>query len=83
MAEKNDRKWLQNYEALIVHVAETGHFPDTHTIGNNWVRYQRKRLKVGLMTGEQKKLFEGLAASRSDSHTGGRKKSIRQAQETQ
>lgn len=69
-----DEKWLANYEAVKAHVAETGHFPDKHTIGNNWVRYQRKRLKAGLMTEEQKRLFEELAVSRSDSHTGGRKK---------
>lgn len=74
MATKNDVKWLVNYEAVKDHVAETGLFPDKHTIGNNWVRYQRKRLKAGLMTEEQKQLFEELAASRSDSHTGGRKK---------
>lgn len=69
-----DEKWLANYEAVKAHVAETGHFPDKHSIGNNWVRYQRKRLKTGLMTDEKKRLFEELAASRSDSHTGGRKK---------
>lgn len=69
-----DEKWLANYEAVKAHVVETGHFPDKHTIGNNWCRYQRKRLKAGLMTEEQKRLFEELAASRSDSHTGGRKK---------
>ena len=73
MASKSDEKWLANYEAVKAHVAETGHFPDKHTIGNNWVRYQRKRLKAGLMTDEQKRLFEEMAASRSDSHTGGRR----------
>lgn len=71
---KNEQNWMANYEAVKAHVAETGHFPDKHSIGNNWVRYQRKRLKAGLMPEEQKRLFEELAASRSDSHTGGRKK---------
>lgn len=74
MATKNEDKWMANYEAVKAHVAETGHFPDKHTIGNNTIRYQRKRLKAGLMTDEQKVLFEELAASRSDSHTGGRRK---------
>lgn len=74
MASKNDEKWLANLEAVKAHVAETGHFPDKHSIGNNWVRYQRKRIKAGTMPEEQKRLFEELAASRSDSHTGGRKK---------
>ena len=71
---KNDEKWMANYEALKAHVLETGHFPDKHTTLNNWVRYQRKRLKAGLMTDEQKRLFEELAASRSNEHTGGRRK---------
>ena len=71
---KNEDKWMANYEAVKAHVAATGHFSDKHTIGNNWVRYQRKRLKAGLMTEERKLLFEELAASRSDSHTGGRKR---------
>lgn len=31
----NEDKWLANYEAVKAHVAETGHFPDKHTIGNN------------------------------------------------
>lgn len=65
---------MSNLEALKGHVAESGHFPDKHTRLNNWVRYQRKRLKAGLMTEEQKQLFEELSASRSDSHTGGRRK---------
>lgn len=38
---KNEEKWMANYEAVKAHVAETGHFPDKHIIGNNWVRYQR------------------------------------------
>lgn len=71
---KNDDKWLENYKAVKAHVAETGHFPDKHTVGINWCRYQRKRIKAGTMPEEQKRLFEELAASRSDSHTGGRKK---------
>lgn len=79
---KNEEKWMANYEAVKSHVAETGHFPDKHSIGNNWCRYQRKRLKAGLMTEKQKQLFEELAASRSDSHTGGRKKMITNETET-
>lgn len=43
-------------------------------IHNNWYRYQRKRIKAGIMPEEQKTLFLNLAASRSDSLTGGRKK---------
>ena len=70
----NDEKWMSNYLELKAHVVETGHFSNKHTKLNNWVRYQRKRLKAGLMREEQKRLFEELATSRSDSHTGGRKR---------
>ena len=66
--------WIANYEALKAHVAQTGHFPNKHTKLNNWCRYQRKRIKAGIMSIEQKDLFEALAASRSGEHTGGRKK---------
>ena len=70
---KNEDKWFEIYEAVKAHVAETGHFPDKHSVGNNWVRYQRKRIKAGTMPEEQKRLLEELAASCSDAHTGGRK----------
>ena len=63
--------WQTNFEALKAHVAKTGHFPNKHTKLNNWCRYQRKRMKAGLMPEEQKVLFEALAASRSNEHTGG------------
>lgn len=65
---------MANYEALKAHVLETGHFFPKHNTLCNWVKYQRKRLKDGLMTEEQKRLFLELAESRSKSHTGGRRK---------
>ena len=68
--------WIENFEALKAHVEQTGHFPNKHTHLNNWCRYQRKRIKAGIMPEEQKNLFEALAASRSSEHTGGRKKKI-------
>lgn len=70
----NESNWYRNFEALKAHVAETGHFPDKHSILNNWCRYQRKRIKAGTMPEEQKTLFEELAASRSTAHTGGRRR---------
>jgi len=66
--------WLSNFEDLKAHVAQTGHFPNKHTKLNNWCRYQRKRIKTGLIPKEQRMLFETLAATRSDEHKGGRKK---------
>lgn len=74
MASKNDEKWLANFEALKAHVAETGHFADKHTVLNNWVRYQRKRIKAGTMPEEQRVMFEVLEKMRSGEHTGGRKR---------
>ena len=68
--------WQANYELLKVYVDQTGHFPNKHTKLNNWCRYQRKRIKAGIMPAEQKKLFESLEGSRSGEHTGGRKNKI-------
>lgn len=61
-----EERWQSNYEALKAHVARTGHFPGKHTRLNNWCRYQRKRIKAGIMPDEQRALFEELAASRGD-----------------
>lgn len=61
---KNEEKWLVNYKALKAHVAETGHFPDKHTIGNNWGRYQRKCIKAGMLEDWKQELFEELVARR-------------------
>lgn len=69
-----DENWLANFEALKAHVAITGHFPDKHSTLNNWVRYQRKWMKAGIMPEEQMRMFLELAESRSNGHTGGRKK---------
>lgn len=69
----NEDNWLTNYEELKAYVLETGHFFDNHTRGNNWVKYQRKRIKAGTMPEEQKRMFEALEKMRSGAHTGGRK----------
>ena len=52
--------WQTNFQALKEHVAQTGHFPNKHTKLNNWCRYQRKRIKAGMMPDEQRVLFEAL-----------------------
>lgn len=57
--------WQSNFEALKTYVVQTGHFPNKHTKLNNWCRYQRKRIKAGVMPEEQRILFEELAATRS------------------
>lgn len=71
---KNYEKWEKHYEELRAHVEARGHFPDKHTKLCNWVKYQRKRIKAGVMPDDQRQLFEDLANSRSHEHTGGRKK---------
>lgn len=68
--------WQENFEALKAYVAQTGHFPNKHTRLNNWCRYQRKRMKTGLMPEEQRLFFEALSERRSNERTGGRKKKI-------
>lgn len=74
---------MQRYEELRAHVAAHGHFPDKHTTLCNWVKYQRKRQKAGLMSEEQNRLFEALAESRSGAHTGGRRKKNAAAESSQ
>lgn len=75
MATKNDENWMMHYNELKAYVAVHHHFPVRHTTLNNWIRYQRKRIKAGTLPEEQKRLFEELAASRwMEEHTGGRKK---------
>lgn len=70
----NEEKWLANYEELKARVLENGHFFPKHHRLNNWVRYQRKRIKAGIMPDNQRKLFEELENMRSCEHTGGRRK---------
>ena len=76
---KNDNNWFFSFEALKEYIAEH-HLLQSKDSGLNakyllnWVKYQRKRMKVGLMSEEQKYMLETLLDSRSKEHTGGRKK---------
>ena len=58
----NTSRWQSNFEALKAHVSQIGHFPNKHTKLNNWCRYQRKRIRAGLMPEKQRAMFEALAA---------------------
>lgn len=82
MASKNDDKWLTNYEALKAYILERGHLPDKHVVENrsllSWAKYQRKKIKEGSLDEEKRELFESLLATRSNEHTGGRRKLINQ-----
>ena len=78
MASKNDAKWHQNYEALKVYILQRGHLPDKHVVENrallSWAKYQRKKIKEETLDEEKRELFEALLSSRSNEHTGGRRK---------
>lgn len=78
MASKNDSNWHQNYEALKAYIQEQGHLPDKHVVTNrsllNWAKYQRKKIKEGTLDDEKQEMFESLLATRSNGHTGGRRK---------
>lgn len=70
---KNDERWLANYEALKIHVLETGHFPNKHDKRLNRAKFQMKKIKAGTLEPERQQLFEELMAM-SQEHTGGRRK---------
>lgn len=76
----NDARWIANYEALKTYIIEHGHLPDKHVIENrallSWAKYQRKKIKEGSLDNEKRELFELLLATRSNEHTGGRRRSI-------
>ena len=53
LAQKNEEKWMVNYEALKAYIAEHGHLPDKHVVENrallSWAKYQRKKIKEGTL----------------------------------
>ena len=73
-----DAVWRENYEALRRYVLERGHLRDKHVVENrallNWAKYNRKKIKAGTLDNEKRELFESLLATRSNEHTGGRRK---------
>lgn len=78
MAAKNEDKWKANYEALKAYIAEHGHLPDKHKIESrallSWAKYQKRKIKEGILEEEKRVMFESLLATRSIEHTGGRRK---------
>ena len=77
-ASKNEENWYQNYEALKAYILERGLLPNKHVVENrallSWAKYQRKKIKEGTLGAEKRALFEALLATRSNEHTGGRRK---------
>ena len=80
MASKTDSNWYRNYEAFKVYILQRGHLPDKLVVENrallSWAKYQRKKIKEGTLDEEKRELFESLLATRSNEHTGGRRKKI-------
>ena len=78
MAGKTDSNWYRNYEALKVYMRQRGHLPDKHVVENrallSWAKYQRKKIKEGTLDEEKREMFESLLATRSNDHTGVRRK---------
>ena len=78
MGSKRDERWMTNYEALKAYILQRGHLPDKHVVENrallSWAKYQRKKIKEGTLDNEKRELFEALLATRSNEHTGGRRK---------
>lgn len=78
MASKTDSNWYRNYDALKAYILQRGHLPDKHVVENrallSWAKYQRKKIKEGTLDEEKRELFESLLATRSNEHTGGRRK---------
>ena len=80
MATKNDSNWYQNYEVLKAYILQRGHLPDKHVVENRALlllaKYQRKKIKEGTLDEEKLEMFESLLATRSNEHTGGRRKKM-------
>ena len=78
MASKTDSNWYRNYDALKAYILQRGHLTDKHVVENrallSWAKYQRKKIKEGTLDEEKRELFESLLATRSNEHTGGRRK---------
>ena len=80
MAGKNNENWLWNYEALKAYIDEHHHLPDKHVVESrallSWAKYQRKKIKERTLDEERQVMFEALLATRSNEHTGGRRKKM-------
>ena len=78
MASKTDSNWYRNYDALKTYILQRGHLPDKHVVENrallSWAKYQRKKIKEGTLDEEKLEMFESLLATRSNEHTGGKRK---------
>ncbi len=74
----HEESWNQNFGLLKAYIEEHHHLPDKKKMENrgllSWAKYQRKRIKTRALDDEKVRLFEELMDSRSNEHTGGKRK---------
>ena len=77
--QKNEEKWLANYEALKTYIDEHHHLPPKNApLGAkyllNWCKYIRKPIKEETCEEWKREMFESLMNERHlNEHTGSRK----------
>ena len=64
----NEERWMEHYGLLKKYVSEHGHLPDKKKVENrgllNWWKYNKKRVKQGLMPPERLTLLKTLSDMR-------------------
>ena len=73
----HEESWNRNFEMLKAYIEEHHHLPDKKKVKNrgllSWAKFQRKKIKAGILDEEETRLFIELIDSRSKEHTGGRR----------
>ena len=68
MANRNDLRWQNNYEALKAYIEEHHYLPDKRKVENrklvNWWKYNRRRIRFGKMDPERARKLEELSNMR-------------------
>lgn len=74
----HEENWNNNFKLLKAYIEEHHHLPDKKKVENrgllSWAKYQRKRIKAEALDEVKTRMFQELMDSRSNEHTGGRKK---------
>ena len=68
MANRNDLRWQNNYEALKAYIEEHHYLPDKRKVENrklvNWWKYNRRRIRLGKIDPERARKLEELSNMR-------------------
>ena len=68
MANRNDLRWQNNYEALKAYIEEHHYLPDKRKVENrklvNWWKYNRRRIRLGKIGPERARKLEELSNMR-------------------